>query len=112
MVGHINHDAGLPTTLLAKQQHGFKLECGLVVKQGLPPSAWHNFWEHDYCLAALWIALVDFFQIAQQWRNHGTVRGREHDEGYLRVPGEPVLLHPSCALWLHIHNDGRDVMRD
>jgi hypothetical protein len=48
MVGHIDHDAGLTATLLAKQQYGFELERGLVVEQVLPPSAGHNLWEDDH----------------------------------------------------------------
>ena len=48
MVGHIDHDPGLAATLLAKQQHGFELERGLVMEQVLPPAARHNFWEDDH----------------------------------------------------------------
>ena len=43
MVGHIDHDAGLAATLLAKQQHGFELERGLVMEQVLPPSGQAQF---------------------------------------------------------------------
>ena len=48
MIGHIDHDAGLAATRLAKQQHGFELERGLVVEQMLPPAARYNFWEDDH----------------------------------------------------------------
>jgi hypothetical protein len=48
MVGHIDHDASLTTTRLAKQQHGFELERRLIVEQVLPPAARHNFWEDHH----------------------------------------------------------------
>lgn len=48
MIGHIHDDARFAVPFLAEQQHGFELECGLVVEQVLPPAGRHNFWENDH----------------------------------------------------------------
>ena len=64
-------DNPLQSVLVAAIKQGsFKQPGGLIMKQGLPPPTWNEFWENNGSELAVIMLLVGLFEIMQQGRDN------------------------------------------
>src|SRR5258708_6269386 len=111
-VGNIDHHTFQPGRTPRVQERSFDEPGHLIVQDILPPAGGDKlgkYYDSEFPVIAF---PVGFFQILQQGRDDGSIRGGDHDEWNIWPPYIPLQPQLIRAIRLQLYVDCADVGRN